>query len=259
MASPGKIAGAVVVLAALGAAAAWWLLDRAPPPPPTAAAPAAPSSPAGPRHPAPTTAEAAAPLPPLDASDPSMREALAATLGAQAVDRFLNVDGVIRRIVATVDNLPREEYAARLNPVKPVPGPFATSGKDDTLAIAPANAARYAPFLALMDSVDTARLVDIYARNYPLFEQAYVELGYPQGHFNDRLVEVIDHLLEAPEAPSPARLAQPHVLYEYADPEVEGRSAGQKALLRIGSDNARRVKAKLREIRGRIAAAAPAG
>jgi hypothetical protein len=39
------------------------------------------------------------------------------------------------------------------------------------------------------------------------------------------------------------------VLYQFADPELERRSAGQKVMMRMGADNARRVKAKLREIR----------
>jgi hypothetical protein len=44
-------------------------------------------------------------------------------------------------------------------------------------------------------------------------------------------------------------LARPKVLYEFADPQLEGRSAGQKVMMRMGSQNAARVKAKLREIR----------
>jgi hypothetical protein len=43
------------------------------------------------------------------------------------------------------------------------------------------------------------------------------------------------------------------VLHLYADPDLESRSAGQKILMRIGAENAVRIKAKLREIRGEIA------
>ena len=78
-------------------------------------------------------------------------------------------------------------------------------------------------------------------------------LGNPDGYFNDRVVEVIDHLLSAPEAPATIALAQPNVLYEFADPALEAESAGRKLLLRMGPGNAARVKAKLREIRNRVA------
>ncbi|MGH8487811.1 MAG: DUF3014 domain-containing protein, partial [Gammaproteobacteria bacterium] len=42
-------------------------------------------------------------------------------------------------------------------------------------------------------------------------------------------------------------------LYQFADPEVEKRSWGQKTLIRMGPANAAAVKAKLREIRASIA------
>ena len=85
---------------------------------------------------------------------------------------------------------------------------------------------------------------------YPLFQQAYRELGYPDGYFNGiRLIVVIDHLLETPDVIEPVALTQPNVMYEYADPELESRSAGQKIMMRMGSENAARVRAKLREIR----------
>jgi hypothetical protein len=47
------------------------------------------------------------------------------------------------------------------------------------------------------------------------------------------------------------------VLYEFADPELEARSAGQKLLLRMGPANAARVKSRLREFRRQITAAPP--
>ena len=73
--------------------------------------------------------------------------------------------------------------------------------------------------------------------------------GYPSRYFNDRVFEVIDHLLAAPDLSGPIALTQPKVLYEFADPALQDLSAGQKILVRIGPDNEAKVKAKLREIR----------
>jgi len=100
--------------------------------------------------------------------------------------------------------------------------------------------------------VDAKKLVSVYAHLYPLFQQAYVELGYPDGYFNDRLVQVIDNLLAAPTPAAPIRLDQPNVLYVYADPELESLSAGQKILVRMGPANAAVVKDKLRQIRSEV-------
>jgi hypothetical protein len=147
--------------------------------------------------------------------------------------------------------------AARLVPVKTVAGPFLADGAEENRTIGERNAARYLPYVRLAESVDLAKLVAVYVRYYPLFQQAYTELGYPTGYFNDRLVQVIDHLLAAPDIEGPVKLVQRKVLYEFADPEFEARSAGQKMLIRIGAANAARLKAKLREIRREVTGQLP--
>lgn len=251
-----RILAVLAVVAALGAAT-WYFWPADPPPPPAgqAPAPALPAAPEGPRHP--IAAEPDPELPALKESDPAMIEALARLVGSGALQKFFDLEGLVHGFVATVDNLPREEYAQRLNPVKPFGGPFQVTGSGESAAIAPANAARYAAFVGMVEAIDTATAVGLYRRFYPLFQQAYVDLGYPGGYFNDRLVQVIDHLLATPDIEGPLALKQPHVLYEYADPELERRSSGQKALIRIGRENAQRLKAKLSEVRAHLVAAEP--
>jgi Protein of unknown function (DUF3014) len=195
------------------------------------------------------TAPATAPLPTLAESDAAVGAALAGVFGAPSFAQLFVPEDLVRHIVATVDNLPRKQVALRLIPVKPVPGPVRTTGQDTTLAISTDNAARYAPYVRVLDVVDARKLVAVYTQFYPLFQQSYAELGYPSRYFNDRVFEVIDHLLATPDGKGPLALAQPKVLYEYADPALEDLSAGQKAILRMGPDNEARVKAKLREIR----------
>lgn len=221
-------------------------------PAPQAAAPAEPRI----RYPVePPTPEK--PLPALDVSDATMKAELDGLLGDPALAGLFLLKDLVRRIVATVDNLPREKAAPRLMPVKPVGGAFLVTGKDASLAVSADNTKRYALYRKLVDAVDTGRLVALYLRFYPLFQQAYRELGYPKGYFNDRLVEVIDHLLGAPEVPATAKLVRPKVFYLYADPAFESQSAGRKLLMRIGNENAAAVKAKLRELRGGIAREVP--
>lgn len=215
--------------------------------PPATTPPGAPIEPVI-RHPlAPQPAEK--PLPPLDVSDTTVQNALEGLpLNAKFIALF-QWQGFVRRVVATIDNLPREKLALRLLPMKRVDGKFLVSGKDETLAINADNAARYALYLQLADAIDTQQLVALYVHFYPLFQQAYQELGYPQGYFNDRLIDVIDHLLAAPEVNAPILLAQPKIVYVFADPSLEALSAGQKLLIRVGRANSAQIKAKLRDIR----------
>jgi hypothetical protein len=145
--------------------------------------------------------------------------------------------------------------AQRLNPVRPVGGEFRVAGGEGSFAIAPENAARYQPYVRMVQLVNAKKLALAYGRLYPLFQKAYEDLGYPKGYFNDRLIAVIDHLLVAPEVQGPIPLVAPHVQYQFADPELEALSAGQKVLLRMGSANAAVIKAKLREIRAELTGA----
>jgi hypothetical protein len=255
----------VIVWGAIVAAAYffWWKPQQEAPPPPAAPPPVAeapkaqPPAPPPVRHPieavqpAPSAAEK---LPTLDESDAAMQDALAGILGRDAFGKFLEATDIIRRVVVTVDSLPREKTSPRLWPVKPTAGRFVVARDGDAIAIGAENARRYRPFVQLIEKADTQQLAALYVRMYPLFQQAYAGLGH-QGYFNDRLIEAIDNLLAAPEVAPPIRLAQPKVMYVYADPDMEARSAGQKTLIRMGSENATRVKAKLRELRKRVASA----
>lgn len=245
----------VVVVVAVLAGVAWYMHSQSPQTPPVAAAPATPAPAPQPQTHYPvesTEAVPAKPLPALEASDAEVQEALAETFGRKALAELFQLNGIIRRIVATIDNLPRERVSGRLLAVKPAPGHFIVSGQGDSLALSADNYSRYTPYVRFAEGLDAKKLVAVYAHFYPLFQQAYVDLGYPDGYFNDRLVAVIDNLLAAPELPAPPKLQQPNVLYTYADPELESLSAGQKALLRMGPQNAAVIKAKLREIRVQV-------
>jgi hypothetical protein len=246
---------AVVGLSVGGIIYLSWKEKAAPPAEPVAAvpAPAFPEEPAAPEEPAvkhplpePETREL---LPPLAESDAPMQNALTELIGKESVERFIVSKDLIRHMVVTVDNLTTEKVAERVRPLRRPPGNFAVSGSEEALVLDPANYERYNSLVQLIRSTDTQSLVATYTRYYPLFQESYENLGHPPQYFNDRLIEVIDHLLATPELQGPIALAQPNVLYEFADPELESRSAGQKALLRMGSDNATAVKDKLRELR----------
>jgi hypothetical protein len=197
-------------------------------------------------------------LPPLAESDGALGDALTALFG-QRLHQFVNLQDIVRRIVATVDNLPREHVSQRLMPVKPVTGRLITAKEGEGVVLSPDNAERYQSYLLLADAVPTQALVGVYTRFYPLFQEQYEKLGYPDRYFNDRVVQVIDHLLATPEVQEPVALAQPRVLYEFADPELENLSAGQKTLLRLGRANGAKLKSKLREIREALVTHAPKG
>lgn len=191
-------------------------------------------------------------MPALDSSDSIIHDALAGMFDAKSLRALLNWEGVIRRFVVTVDNLPRKSLPRKYLLPRATAGRFEVIGKDEQMYLDKANYKRYTGLLRLIEGVDLDRLVDFYIRYYVLFQEAYEDLGYPGRYFNDRLVSVIDHLLATPTVKAPIRLVRPRVMYKFADTDLEALSSGQKILLRTGPDNAARVKNRLRELRSRL-------
>ncbi|HEX5737553.1 MAG TPA: DUF3014 domain-containing protein [Hydrogenophaga sp.] len=212
-------------------------------------------------------AESAAPaeLPALDESDDAVSDRLVALLGRDKALSFLQLDGFVRRLVATVDNLARQRASVAVWPVNPAPQRFITQQEPDgTTTIHPDNSQRYVPMVQMVEAVDTAKAVAVYRSLYPLFQQAYEELGFPDRYFNDRVVQVLDHLIATPVQSGPLAVklvevkgevpsTRPWVRYEFVDPALESLSAGRKMLLRTGPENHGRLRAKLVDIRQRVA------
>jgi hypothetical protein len=203
-------------------------------------------------------------LPDLAHSDKLLREALTQLFGSYGALTFLQMDGFVHRVVATADNLARDHAPASAWPVQPTADRFTVDEQADGPYLAPANAQRYKAVVAFVDGIDAAKAAAVYKRLYPLFQAAYEELGFPGKYFNDRLVGVIDTLLQAPEPDGPVKLTltqvqgpipstRPWVRYQFADPALESLPAGQKILVRMGLANERTVKAKLTELRAQIA------
>lgn len=213
------------------------------------------------KHPLPPDAappaEGATPAP-VD-PDVAARTALAQLFDEQTLAEWLIPEQLARRLVATTDNLGRLARIEPLRPLKAPATPFAVQREvldaatgAERITLTEANYARYDGIVATLSRTDMARAAALYRGIYPQLQRAWEDLGYPGRYFNDRVVEVIDHLLATPEPDGPIALEQPKVLFRFADPALEQRSAGQKLLLRMGVQHARVVKEKLREFRAGI-------
>lgn len=265
-----RIAIALVVAIVL-AVGAWWYWHRPAIAGVTAVAGAAPEPAADSppvavadaiRHPLAQDAAASDAAAPVVDTDPDVaaRAGLGALFGEQVLTEWLIPDQLLRRLVATTDNLARN---ARIEPLRPLrtPGtPFAVSRTvldastgTERITLGEQNFARYDTVVGLLAMADMAQAAMRYRQLYPLLQRAYEDLGYPDRYFNDRVVDTIDHLLATPEPQAPLLLEQPKVLYRYADAALESRSAGQKLLLRMGVSHTRTIKQKLRDFRAQIA------
>lgn len=246
------VALAALVIA-IAVAYALWASLRQPPvgSPPTASL--AHASPLG-AAPASVASRTAADLP---TSDADLAALIASAVGVSRWPAFAYPDNILRRVVATIDALPRAELPATIRVIRPVHGTFEVAGAEDSPHADPANAARYEWLVAALEQIAPSAAGDLYARLYPRLQQQYVSLGYPDRSFHQRLLEALDDALAAPTVPADAALVRPNVLFLYADPSLERLSAGQKALMRLGPQREARAKAQIERIREEIASRPP--
>ncbi len=235
--------GAGVVLIA---AIAYWFFRPAPAAPP-AATPTETAAPATedvvpPPSPAIT-------LPPLAESDSFVSDLVRGLSSRPQLATWLATKDLVRNFAVVVDNV-----AEGVSPAKHVPE-FAPKqafhgvpGPGGALVPDPRSFARYDGLADAVNSLDTAGAVKAYHTLRPLFDDAYRELGHPDGNFDVALQRAISNLLATPDLPADARLESRVKSYHYADPSLEELEPAQKLLLRMGPRNERIIKSKLRDI-----------
>lgn len=118
----------------------------------------------GPKHPVPASPIRA--LPSLEKSDDAVRRALSRLPGSASAIALLPPNDLVRTFVMRVDEVAHGS---------------STASPESIAAIA---------------QIDGKSAATLYARFYPLFQQAYEQRSPGKGYFNDRLVQAIDRVLE---------------------------------------------------------------
>ncbi len=231
--------GALAILVVLVAAVGYFIYVRQPVPPeagtesdarPAAAAPARPTE----------------PLPALDASDAFVRRLVATFSAHPQLVTWLATNDLVRTFTALVDKIGVGASPARQARIAAPQGKFTTLGSGATLRIDPVSYARYDTLAQVVDSVDANGAARAYQQLKPLMEQAYRDLGYPDGGFDKKFGLAIARLLETPVPDGDVHLQSTSVSFKFADPELERLSPPQKQLLRMGPRNMKLVQDKLR-------------
>jgi hypothetical protein len=245
---PGFWPIAVVLGIAVGIAAYFVFSDRRPAPP------APPKAVSG-------TTEAIRPLggepdaitlPPLDETDALVRRLVAALSSHPRVAAWLATDGLIRHFTAAVENIAAGGTPApHLRALRPSSG-FTVIERGGAVLIDPASHDRYTDVAAAVASVDARGSARVYATLKPRIDEAYRELGAPDGSVDRALERALATLLATPIVEGAIRVEPRGIGYGFADPDLEDLAPAQKQLLRMGPRNARIVQDTLREIAGAL-------
>jgi hypothetical protein len=188
-------------------------------------------------------------LPPLDDTDAIVRELVAKLSSHPAVAAWLTTDGLVRNFTVVVANIVEGRTpVVHLRAVRPATK-FQVTERGGEVYIDPRSYQRYDSVAAAVASIDPAGAARLYATLKPRIEDAYRELGAPDGSFDRALERAIVVLLKTPVADGPIRLENHGAVgYAFAAPELEALSPPQKLLLRAGAANARAIKTALRAI-----------
>jgi hypothetical protein len=188
-------------------------------------------------------------LPLLDESDQLIRDGVVSLTRHEGINLWLSPNQLIRKFVAFVDNIAHGQVARE--PVRALApeGEFlAQKISDDRYELDPASYSRYDLFTEIVISVDARRAAEFYHLLRPLMQKAYGELGYGNRSFDDVVFQAIGRLLETPVVEGTVYLVRPVVMYKFEDEKLEGLSAAQKQMIRMGPRNTRLLRAKISEV-----------
>ncbi|MDX1491472.1 MAG: DUF3014 domain-containing protein [Pseudohongiellaceae bacterium] len=188
----------------------------------------------------------AIPLPSLNESDSFLLEQLASfELGSRLLE-VVNAEQIARQFVVFVENVSQGSLPQLDYPIKRLSQSMAVREIDDNLYEMEAGSfKRYDAMVSTLVAVDPQAAMALYELAKPLLQEAYAEIGYRNRDFDNAMLGAIDTVINARTAPGPYQLVKPKVMYVYADAEIESMNAVEKQLLRMGPDNAAKLKAAL--------------
>jgi hypothetical protein len=184
----------------------------------------------------------------LDQSDGLLRELAGDVSINPFFIQWIRSKDLIRRFVAAVDAVANGQSPRPQADFFILKGPFTTVVRGGKTYLNPASYERYNVVADVLDSISVAGCAKLYRDFQAQIRQAYRDLGYPQGDFHRVLLKAINELLRAPVVEAPVEVVKTVAVFVCVDPRLEGLSAPQKHLLRMGPENVQLIQAKLREL-----------
>ncbi len=163
---------------------------------------------------------------------------------------WLKIKNLIRTITAaTVSIAEGKSPRALLKFLVPTKG-FRIEKKGNQLFIHPESYRRFDFIANVISSLDAKKTVRLYNALRPLFQEAYRELGYSSGDFDEVLFQAIVMTLKMPQIKGKVLLEEEEkgINYLFFDENLEDLNDFHKHLVRMGPDNVLKIQKKVREI-----------
>ena len=235
------IVGAALVIAASLLSLHW--MSRAQPPavelPPVAPSEAAPAS----RRPQRQPLE----LPALANSDVMLRELVAQLSQHPTLARFLATRGLVRSVTLSIVQIGDGRTPAQPLAVLRPPTRLEVSGADAG-RVESSSFVRWESVVRALNSIPARDAAQVYVNVKPLFDEAYRELGYPDGDFDQALAKAIRMLQATPQPAGDLSVLRREGYFEHEDPAFRSLPPVQKQLLLMGPENRARILAWLSQL-----------
>jgi hypothetical protein len=185
-------------------------------------------------------------LPSLNNSDRFVRDEITGMDNGSPLLNLMSSQEIVRKFVTATENVSRGFYPTQNLPLNMLDSPVVVQSiGEDRYLLSPASYDRYTPLVNAVVNMEATQGVQLYRKIMPLVNRAFGELGLPNRDFDQVLLSAIDNIINARTAEGPYELIRPNVNYKFADPAIENLREVEKLLLRMGPDNASRLKAKL--------------
>lgn len=189
------------------------------------------------------------PVPPLQESD----EFIVENVEPSEKSLMIPID-IITNSVVFIDNFSRGELVSRFSPLLKPSQPFTVTNIDKAIVMQVESYQRYDKYAETVSRIDVDNFISLYQRLTPLIDQAYQDIGYPKGSFNNTLNKAITEVLDTPIIRYKIKLNAASVTYKFEDENLELLPDTQKLMLRMGPDNLQKVQQKLEEIQSELQA-----
>jgi hypothetical protein len=243
-----RIAWVVVGLLVLGGAAVllWrWNQSRMAPPVVTSVPESKPAAPE------------AAPALPMAQGDALVKDAAGGLSSSSELAKWLAEPDILRRVVASVSLIAEGSSPRSLLGFLTPADRFQVVREGETLRASPKNRGRYESATKVLTSIDPGAAAQTYARLKPYVDSAFAQIGRPGQSFDGVLRQAIGNITSVPVPEREPELEEKGLVYAYKDPKLEGLSAAQKHLLRMGVNSARSVQGWLKKLDEAIPKPAP--
>jgi hypothetical protein len=233
----------ILVVVVLGGGG--WLLSRqraveAPPVPAPVAAPAPEAKPAEP------------PLPSAADLDALVRGRLAHASSLPEFAAWLREQDLLRRFVVVVNGMASGDSPRAAVAFLAPGGAFQVRQKAGRTFIEKKAYARYDVIGKVVGSLNADVLASAYQEVQHLAARIHQESAPPGSSFDTTLRRALEQVLAVPVLDGDVEVQTRGGLYVYADPQLEGLTAAQKHLLRMGPANLRLIQGKVREVSQRL-------